>query len=78
MRRGIRKLCAWVASCRTGTAVTCCIVEFDRDPAVVTMYDGVGKKVLEARMAPPDAGKVSIGSARATRPEGFLRLAEGP
>ncbi len=42
-------------------------VEFDRDPAVVTMYDRVGKKVLEGRMAPPDAVKASVGATGATR-----------
>ena len=51
--------------------------EFDRDQAVVTMYDRVGKKVLEARMVPPDAVKASVRAAGATGWEGFLRLAEG-
>ena len=37
-------------------------LEIDKDPAVVTMYDRNGKKVLEARMEPPDAVKVSIGA----------------
>jgi hypothetical protein len=42
-------------------------IEFDRDPAVVTMYDQVGKKVLEAHMEPPGAAKVIILSAGATQ-----------
>jgi hypothetical protein len=32
-------------------------VEFDRDPAVVTMYEKNGKKVLEGRVEPGDAAK---------------------
>jgi hypothetical protein len=34
--------------------------EFDKDPAVVTMYDRDGKKLLEARLEPSDAPKVSL------------------
>ena len=33
--------------------------EVDKDPAMVTMYDRNGKKVLEGRMG-PDAAKVSV------------------
>ena len=35
-------------------------LEIDADPAVVTMYDRDGKKVLEARIGPPDTAKVSL------------------
>jgi hypothetical protein len=52
-------------------------VEIDRDPAAVTMYDKNGKKVLEARMEPPDAAKVSIGSAGATRTGGIVAIGGG-
>jgi len=52
-------------------------VEFDRDPAVVTMYDRVGKKVLEGRMAPPDAVKASVGAAGATRAGGIVAIGGG-
>jgi len=52
-------------------------VEIDRDPAVVTMYDKNGNKVLEARMEPPDAAKVSIGSAGATRTGGIVAIGGG-
>jgi hypothetical protein len=33
--------------------------EVDKDPAMVTMYDRNGKKILEGRMG-PDAAKVSV------------------
>jgi hypothetical protein len=52
-------------------------VEFDRDPAVVTMYDRVGKKVLEGRMAPPDAVKASVGATGATRAGGIVATGGG-
>jgi hypothetical protein len=52
-------------------------VEIDRDPAAVTMYDKNGKKVLEARMEPRDAAKVSIGSAGATRTGGIVAIGGG-
>jgi hypothetical protein len=52
-------------------------VEFDRDPAVVTMYDRVGKKVLEARMEPPGAAKVTIQSAGATQTGGIVAIGAG-
>ena len=52
-------------------------VEFDRDPAVVTMYDRVGKKVLEARMEPPRAAKVTIQSAGATQTGGIVAIGGG-
>jgi hypothetical protein len=49
-------------------------LEIDKDPAVVTMYDRDGKKVLEARMAPPDAVKVSLRAAAATHAGGILAV----
>jgi hypothetical protein len=52
-------------------------LEIDRDPAVVTMYDRDGKKVLEARMAPPDAAKVSLLAAAATHAGGILAVGGG-
>jgi hypothetical protein len=52
-------------------------VEFDRDPAVVTMYDRVGKKVLEGRMVPGDAAKASVRTAGATRAGGILAIGGG-
>jgi hypothetical protein len=51
--------------------------EFDRDPAVVTMYDRAGKKVLEARMVPLDAVKVSVRAAGATGAGGILAIGGG-
>ena len=51
--------------------------EFDRDPAVVTMYDRVGKKVLEARMVPGDAVKGSVRAAGVTRAGGILAVGGG-
>jgi hypothetical protein len=52
-------------------------VEFDRDRAVVTMYDRVGKKVLEGRMVPGDAVKGSVRAAGATRAGGILAIGGG-
>jgi hypothetical protein len=52
-------------------------LEIDKDPAVVTMYDRDGKKVLEARMAPPDAAKVSLLAAAATHAGGILAVGGG-
>ncbi|HEY1469259.1 MAG TPA: hypothetical protein VGF61_09455, partial [Candidatus Acidoferrum sp.] len=52
-------------------------LEFDKDPAVVTMYDRNGKKVLEGRMGPPDAAKVSVLAAGATRVGGILAVGGG-
>ena len=49
-------------------------LEIDKDPAVVTMYDRDGKKVLEARMAPPDAARVSLLAAAATHAGGILAV----
>lgn len=49
-------------------------LEIDKDPAVVTMYDRDGKRVLEARMAPPDAAKVSLRAAAATHVGGILAV----
>jgi hypothetical protein len=51
--------------------------EFDKDPAVVTMYDRNGKKVLEGRMGPPDAAKVSVLAAGATQAGGILAVGGG-
>ena len=51
--------------------------EIDKDPAVVTMYDRNGKKVLEARLRPPDAAKVSLGAAAATQTGGILASGGG-
>jgi hypothetical protein len=52
-------------------------VEFDKDPAVVTMYDRVGKKVLESRMEPPGATKVTILSEAATQTGGIIAIGGG-
>jgi hypothetical protein len=52
-------------------------LEIDKDPAVVTMYDRDGKKVLEARMEPPDAAKVSVLAAAATHAGGILAVGGG-
>jgi hypothetical protein len=46
--------------------------EFDTDPALVTMYDRTGKKVLETRVAPQNAAKVSVGATGATHAGGIL------
>jgi hypothetical protein len=51
--------------------------EFDRDPAVVTMYDRVGKKVLEGRMVPPDAIKASVRAAGVTQAGGIVAIGGG-
>jgi hypothetical protein len=53
--------------------------EFDKDPAVVTTYDRDGKKVLEARLQPPDAAKVSLSAAAAaaTHAGGILAVGGG-
>ena len=52
-------------------------LEIDKDPAVVTMYDRDGKKVLEARIGPPDAAKVSLVAAGATQAGGILVVGAG-
>lgn len=52
-------------------------LEIDKDPAVVTMYDRDGKKVLEARIGPPGAAKVSLVAAGATRAGGILAVGAG-
>jgi hypothetical protein len=49
-------------------------LEIDKDPAVVTMYDRDGKKVLEARMEPQDAAKISLHAAAATHAGGILAV----
>jgi hypothetical protein len=51
--------------------------EFDKDPAVVTMFDREGKKVLEARVVPPDAAKVSLIATGATHAGGILAAGGG-
>jgi hypothetical protein len=53
------------------------LLEIDKDPAVVTMYDRDGKKVLEARMEPPDAAKVSLSAPAATHAGGILGVGGG-
>jgi hypothetical protein len=52
-------------------------LEIDRDPAVVTMYDKNGKKMLEARMEPPDAAKASVRAAGITRTGGIVAIGGG-
>ena len=52
-------------------------VEIDRGPAVVTMYDKTGKKVVEGRMWPADAAKVSVRSAGATQAGGIVAVGGG-
>jgi hypothetical protein len=51
--------------------------EIDKDPALVTMYDRDGKKVLEARLEPPDAAKVSLSATAATHAGGILAVGGG-
>lgn len=46
--------------------------EFDKDPAMVTIYDRNGKKVLEARVVLQDAARVSLLTAGATHAGGIL------
>jgi hypothetical protein len=48
--------------------------ECDKDPAVVTMYDRDGKKVLEARMELPDAAKIHLHAVAATHAGGILAV----
>lgn len=52
-------------------------LEFDRDPALVTIYDRTGKKVLEARVVPQNAAKVSLSATGATRAGGILAAGGG-
>jgi len=52
-------------------------LEIDKDPAVVTMYDRNGKKVLEARVVPQDSAKVSLIAAGATHAGGILAAGGG-
>jgi hypothetical protein len=52
-------------------------LEFDKDPAVVTMYDRIGKKMLEARVVPHDAANVSLIAAGATHAGGILAASGG-
>ena len=51
--------------------------EFDKDPALVTMYDRDGKKVLEARVVPQDAAKVSVSATGAAHAGGILAAGGG-
>jgi hypothetical protein len=52
-------------------------LEIDKDPAFVTVYNRDGKKVLEARMEPSDAGKISLRAAAATSAGGILAVGGG-
>ena len=52
-------------------------LEFDTDPARVTMYDRTGKKVLEARVVPQNAAKVSLIATGATHAGGILAAGGG-
>ncbi len=51
--------------------------EFDTDPALVTMYDRTGKKVLQARVVPQNAAKVSLIATGATHAGGILAAGGG-
>jgi len=51
--------------------------EFDKDPALVTMYDRNGKKVLDARVVPKDAANVSLIAVGATHAGGILAAGGG-
>ena len=51
--------------------------EFDKDPAMVTIYDRNGKKALEAHVKPQDFAKVSIRAAGATDAGGILAVGGG-
>jgi hypothetical protein len=46
--------------------------ELDKDPAIVTMYDRNGKKVLETRVVLQDAARASLLTAGATHAGGIL------
>jgi len=50
--------------------------EFDRDPAVVTMYDRAGKKVLELAWCHLTPSKYLCARQEQQGRAGFLRLAE--
>jgi hypothetical protein len=52
-------------------------LESDKDPAVVTMYDANGKKVLTGRIWAPDSATVSVITAGATHAGGILAGAAG-
>jgi len=52
-------------------------LEIDKDPAVVTVYDRDGKRVLEARIGPPDVAKVSLVAAGATQTGEILAAGGG-
>ncbi|HJY91041.1 MAG TPA: hypothetical protein VJ255_12215, partial [Candidatus Acidoferrum sp.] len=52
-------------------------LEIDKESAVVTMYDRDGMKVLEARLEPPDAAKISLSAAASTHPGGILAVGGG-
>ena len=51
--------------------------EFDKDAALVTMYDRTGLKVLEARIVPEDTAKVSVSATAATHAGGILAAGGG-
>jgi hypothetical protein len=51
--------------------------EFDKDPALVTMYGRTGLKVLEVRMMPQNAAKVSVSATGATHAGGILAAGGG-
>ena len=51
--------------------------EFDKDPAVVTMYDRSGKKVLETRVVPQNTANVSLIVTGATHGAGILAAGRG-
>jgi hypothetical protein len=51
--------------------------EFDKDSALVTVYDRTGKKVLEARVVPQNAANVTVGATGATHAGGILAAGGG-
>ena len=51
--------------------------EFDKDPALVTMYDRTGKKLMEARVAPQNAANISLVATGATHAGGILAAGGG-
>lgn len=49
-------------------------LEIDKDPALVSMYDRDGKKMLQANFKPRDAVSASVTAAGATRSGGILAV----
>jgi len=49
-------------------------LEIDKDPALVSMYDRDGKKMLEANFKPLNAASASVGAAGSTRSGGILAV----